>query len=173
MTMKTMRKISLGLSILAALGLANGCSARAKYENFTEKLTCGKANFTIKSECKKAADSMSLNECKPQTLAIEHDKSIRTATLPELNKSDLSSIIENGGDKDDLYVIKWGCGDGQSGKVALLYYSIGGGSAPYSEVWVQYDESGRIVTGKTGGLDEKSLIKTQKEMKKVRSIMPN
>ncbi len=156
-----------------SLGLVNACSASGRYETFTEKLTCGKANFTIKSECKKAADNMSLNECKPQSLAIEHDNSVRTALLPEFSKSDLLSITEAGGDKDDLYVIKWGCGDAQSGKVALLYYSIGGGSAPYSEVWVQYDERGRIVTEKKDRLDEKSLMKTQKEMKKVHSIMPN
>ena len=85
----------------------------------------------------------------------------------------LASIAESGGDKDDLYVIKWGCGQAQSGKVALFYYSVGGGSAPYSEVWVQYGESGHIIAGKKDGLDTNSLLKTQKEMKKVRSIMPN
>jgi hypothetical protein len=92
--------------------------------------------------------------------------------LPELNQGDIKSIKEEEGSVSELYVIKIGCAQVANANYAILYYSVGGGSAPYSEFWTAYDESGKLLDSKNFPLHGHALEKMYKKMKKVNSIMP-
>lgn len=134
----------------------------------TESMTCGKAQFVIESTCKKSTKAMKLNECKPQTLKVAGG---RAMALPELTTEDTEAIKKSGGDLKDLFVTQWGCVRSRGQDLAVLYYSIGGGSAPYSEAWAKYDSTGKLV-GKENALSPKAVEELQETMKDVRSIMP-
>ena len=58
--------------------------------------------------------------------------------------------------------------------MGVFYYSIGGGSAPYSEAYATYDETGTLVQDDKNPRSRKALADTEYDrMKKVRSIMPD
>lgn len=153
---------------LTYLGMISSCQAESGFVTTTESMTCGKGKFVIESTCKKSAKAMSLNQCKLQTLKVEGGREIK---LPELTKEDTDSIVKSGGAVKNLYVTQWGCAHSRGQDLAVLYYSIGGGSAPYSEAWAKYDSTGKLV-GKENSLDPKTLEALEETMKDVRSIMP-
>ena len=153
---------------LASLGMISSCQAGSGFTMTSQDMVCGNAKFVIESTCKKSTKAMSLNACKPQTLKVEGS---RVITLPELTKEDAQSITESGGELKDLYVTQWGCARSRGQDIAVLYYSIGGGSAPYSEAWAKYDTKGKLV-GKENTLDAATMGSLEKSMKAVRSIMP-
>jgi hypothetical protein len=153
---------------LATLGMVSSCQAGNGFVTTTEKMTCGKTQFVIASSCKKSTKAMKLNECKPQTLTVAGS---RVVDLPELSKDDGDKIKKSGGDVKDLFVTQWGCAHSQGNDFAVLYYSTGGGSAPYSEAWAKYDSTGKLV-GKEHTLDAKTLQALEDTMKDVHSIMP-
>jgi len=169
--MKTKRKIQSFLCVLS-LGALSACQAASAYKTFTDEISCGKSKLLIQSTCAKGDDNMSLNVCKPQKLMVVRDGATRSAVLPELNQDVVESIKEKDGSVSELYVIKMGCAQVANANYAILYYSIGGGSAPYSEFWTAYDESGKLLDSKNFPLRGNALQEVNKKMKKVRSIMP-
>jgi hypothetical protein len=138
-------------------------------------MTCGEAKYKLDSICKKSNDEMELNECKSQFLEITRNGSVRKIKLPELSKYSSNIYKKSGGDSKELFVIKWGCGRADSVSEAVLYYSIGGGSAPNSEAWASYNEAGILMEDddKPNPKYDKALKSAEKGMKKVRSIMPD
>lgn len=169
--MKTKRYIQSVLCFLALGGLS-ACQAADTYKTFTDELSCGRAKVSIQSTCAKGDDDMSLNVCKPQRLTISRDGATRSAALPELNQDDIASIKEEDGSISELFVIKMGCAQVANANYAIMYYSVGGGSAPYSEFWTAYDESGKLLGSKKFPLRGNALEDVSKKMKKVHSIMP-
>jgi len=169
-----MKKNKCIRSVLCTLAFAsiNVCQAASQYTNFTDEIACGKVKITIKSSCQKSDDEMSLNTCKPQNLKIGRDNGSRSVALPELNQDDINSIKKEDGSIADLFVIKMGCAQVAGANYAILYYSIGGGSEPYSELWTAYDESGSLLASKNFPLQGNALEAVNKKMKKVHSIMP-
>lgn len=170
-TLKTIRYIQSVLCVLS-LGAFAGCQAASQYKTFTDEIICGKAKLSIQSICAKGDDNMSLNRCKQQQLTIARDGAKRSAALPELNQDDIKSIKEEDGSVNDLYVVKFGCAQVADANYAILYYSVGGGSAPYSEFWTAYDERGNLLGSKSFPLHGNDLEQVNKKMKKVHSIMP-
>ena len=166
------KSLKNSLILTYSLLLMSSVAAKNKYDTSVQKMICGKATYTLQSICMKSEDDMSLNECKQQKLKIENNKNIRNILLPELNKSDIKTIKGSGGVIEDLYVVKWGCGNTAKENVAVFYYSIGGGSAPYSEAWAQYDENGEIIQHGKLGMDGKAMLKLYDKMEKVKSINP-
>ncbi len=90
-----------------------------------------------------------------------------------MTKSEAADYKALGGDIKDLYVIQWGCGKSaaKSQPVAVFYYSIGGGSARYSEVNIHYNEFGQLA-GESLAISPQDYDALDKAMKPVRSIMP-
>jgi hypothetical protein len=170
-TMKTLQYIQSVLCVLS-LGAFAVCQAAGKYKTFTDEIICGKAKLSIQSTCAKGDDKMSLNRCKPQQLTIAQDGAKRSTALPELNQDDVRSIKEEDGSVSDLFVVKVGCAQVADANYALFYYSVGGGSAPYSEFWTAYDESGNLLSSKYFPLHGNALEQVNQKMKKVHSIMP-
>lgn len=157
---------------MTALGALGVCQAGGKYKSSIDEISCGKARLSIKSICAKGDDSMSLNVCKPQQLMLVREGATHRAALPELTEDDVKSIRDEDGSISDLYVVKLGCAHVGDANYAILYYSIGGGSAPYSEYWTAYDESGKLLSSKNFPLHGNALEDVSKKMKKVHSIMP-
>jgi hypothetical protein len=157
-------------------GLALGCSGASQavgtYKTFTDDISCGKAKLSIQSTCARGDDDMSLNVCKPQKMTMFSAGIVRSASLPELNQGDIKSITEEDGSVSELYVIKMGCAQVANANYAILYYSVGGGSAPYSEFWTAYDERGKLLDSKNFPLHGNALEKIYEKMKKVNSNMP-
>jgi hypothetical protein len=157
----------LGLSIVSATTAFAG-----EFEIWVEKMTCGDIQYKLESTCKKTNDDMSLNECTSQTLEIAKKTSVRKINLPELNKFSAALNKKTGGDIKDLFVIQWACGRHEKMSVLELSYSIGGGSAPYAESSAAYDENGELIEDKKNPVYEKALAVGRRQVKKVRSIMP-
>lgn len=149
------------------------CQAAGRYKTFTDEIICGDVRLLIQSTCAKGDDNMSLNRCKPQQLTIERVGAKRSVLLPELNQDDVKSIKAEDGSVSDLYVVKLGCAHVVDANYAILYYSVGGGSAPYSEVWTAYDETGKLLGSKNFPLHGNALEKVSQKMKKIHSIMPD
>ncbi|NYE64233.1 hypothetical protein FHW58_005471 [Duganella sp. 1224] len=161
-----------GKWLLAATALVHlGCSA-GDPAPWREQMTCGGTQYVIESPCKASKDPESLNVCGAQTLTVSRDGQTRRATLPELNKVSAKSIVDTGGKISRLFVTQWGCARGDQGDVAVLYYSIGGGSAPYAEAYTIYDERGVAIEDENSAKYEKALVNSEGHLKKVRSIMP-
>jgi hypothetical protein len=169
--MKTKRYTQSILCALALTGVSV-CQAAGTYKTFTDEISCGKAKLSIQSTCARGDDDMSLNVCKPQKMTMSSAGVVRSAALPELNQGDIKSIKEEEGSVSELYVIKMGCAQVANANYAILYYSVGGGSALYSEFWTAYDESGKLLDSKNFPLHGHALEKMYKKMKKVNSIMP-
>jgi hypothetical protein len=160
--------VHLGCAMLAVASAAHG---QAAYTTTTETMSCGKGKFTIASTCRKNGDG--LNQCKPQKLTVVSPAGTRTTSLPEMTNAEAADYKALGGDIKDLYVIQWGCGKSaaKSQPVAVFYYSIGGGSAPYSEVDIHYNEVGQLA-GKSLAIAARDYDALGEAMKPVRSIMP-
>ncbi|WP_295756922.1 hypothetical protein [Undibacterium sp.] len=142
------------------------------FEIWVEQITCGDIQYKLKSTCKKSNDEMSLNECTSQTLEVAKNTSVRKVNLPELSKFSAALNKKAGGDIKDLFVIQWACGRHENMSVLELSYSIGGGSAPYAESSAAYNQNGELIDDKKNPIYEKALSAGRKQMKKVRSIMP-
>lgn len=162
----------LFLPIVAALGSVNISYAASKFETWTEKTRCGESMFVLESVCKKSNDDFTLNECKSQTLSIQHDKRDKKVKLPELNAFSTRIVKEVGGDINNLFVTRWACIRSDRTNVMVLRYSTGGGSAPYSESEAVYDEKGNLLEEKYDPRGKSALIDTDRKLKPVRSIMP-
>lgn len=148
-----------------------GCSA-GDQAPWREQMQCGDTQYVIESDCKPSNDAATLNQCKAQTLSVSHGGKTRKATLPELNKVSAKSIVETGGKVGKLFVTQWACARGDKGDVAVMYYSIGGGSAPYAEAYSIYDEAGALIENEDSAKYEQALAHSDGHMKKVKSIMP-
>ena len=166
-------KTSMLLASLLALAAAAGSHAAdgKRYQNQVAKMTCGAATYTLTSACIKSGDPMSLNECKPQTLVIDNAGAKRSAILPELPKEYAARIHASRGGLEDLFVVAWACSNASAGPIATLHYSIGGGSAEYSEAWSYYDKAGNLILNdRKLTLDEVRAV--ERSLKRVPSIMP-
>ena len=67
---------------------------------------------------------------------------------------------------------RWACTRNDANALAIFYYSIGGGSAPYGEAMAVYDAAGNLL----GDKDPKAAPAAGYpfgKMKPVRSIMPD
>lgn len=168
--MKNIYKLKI-VTTLAAMLTISGCQAAAKYERFVDSLVCGKTSYTIVSQCETSGDKMTLNECKPQTLTSQSNGASRSVVLPELDKRTRKSIIDSGGALEDLFVVAWTCTANKGKQIAMMHYSIGGGSAPYSEAWAAYDGARLLVSSKLP-FDRNDFTSINKTLKKVHSIMP-
>lgn len=146
----------------------SSCLASDGFTTTAQHITCGKVKFVIESTCKKSRKPMEFNECKPQTLKLADGRAI---TLPDFATEDASAIKKSGGVLKDLFVTQWGCVRSRGQDLMVLYYSIGGGSAPYAEAWAKYDSSGKLV-GKENALDAKAQDELEQSMVDVHSIMP-
>lgn len=163
-----MKKLSMTLSLLA---LHAHAADDKGYLNHPVTMTCGGASYTLTSTCKSSGDPMELNDCKPQTLVIDQGGAKRSTTLPELPAKYAAQIRASGRDLQDLFVISWACSKTADGPIATLYYSIGGGSAEYSEAWTHYDKAGKLVVDDSD-ITPKEVGTIEKNMKRVPSIMP-
>jgi hypothetical protein len=158
-----------GAMVLSLVGTA--CLASG-YQTWTEQFTCGKATYKIQSVCKASSDTETLNDCKSQHLEITQGNETRKTKLPELNRSVAGIIKEAGGQLKDLFVVKQGCANISGSPVEILYYSIGGGSAPYAEAYAEYDLSGNLL-GEKDLRSKKAAEYPFERLKGVRSIMPD
>lgn len=161
---------TLACTILASL--AGACAAAERYKDFTDEITCGKLKLTLESSCAKGEDDTSLNTCKPQKLRIANAGAVRNAVLPELNAGDIKDIKAAHGVVGDLFVIKMGCAQAGTAVYPVLYYSVGGGNAPYAEFWTAYDAEGKLMATKKFPLNAQQTDAVFPTMKKVHSIMP-
>lgn len=160
-------------TLLLVLGAGHHCHAAGhKYEKQVVKMRCGEASYTLTSVCSKSGDSMTLNDCKPQSLLIDGAGAKRTATLPELPADERKRMRASGRDIKTLFVVEWACSDTRRGPVATLYYSIGGGSAPDGETWTHYDKAGRLMESDVS-LSPEEVSAVQRKFKRVPSIMPD
>lgn len=162
-----MRLTVLALSICPVSHAADG----NRYQKEVAKMTCGAATYTLTSICIKSGDLMTLNECKPQTLVIDTAGGRRSKTLPELPRKDAARIRSVGGDVADLFVVAWACTSAGGRPIATFHYSIGGGSAGYSEAWSHYDNEGNLVS-KDMKLAPDQARGIQRNFTAVPSIMP-
>lgn len=166
-------KSRFSISVFLAVGFSASAYAAQKFETSTVLMECGEAKFKIESTCAKSAEEMTLNVCKPQKLTIVVNGDAVQKQLPEFSKFSLKILKEVGGDPKNLYVVSWGCGGKGSEAVASLYYSIGGGSAPYSESMGFYDSKGRLIEQEKDVRYKKSMSEADGKMKPVPSIMPD
>jgi hypothetical protein len=134
-------------------------------------MTCGAASYTLTSTCIKSADPTELNKCKPQTLVIDKAGGKRSTTLPELPREYAAQVRASRGDLKDLFVVACACSSTSHGPIATLHYSIGGGSAEYSEAWCYYDKVGNLIV-KEPKLTPDEVNATERSFKRVPSIMP-
>jgi len=166
-----MNKITFLTFIFFAANLSVA-EVRGSYKKFTDEVTCGPITIKIHSTCLSSNDREELNECKPQNIDIASGGKMRSATLPEFEKKDSQSIMGAIGTIDELFVTEIGCTNISGADYAVLYYSAGGGSGPYSEFWTGYDKNGSLVSNKTLTFRGKESERMRKSMKNVRSIMP-
>ena len=159
-------------STLCALFAISSCHASGKYEKFVDSLSCGNVSYTIVSLCEKPDDEMSLRECKPQKLTSRSNGVNKSVVLPELDENERKSLIAAGGALEDLFVVEWACTTIKGRSIAVMHYSIGGGSAPYSEAWSKYD-GGKLKSDAVLPFDKTTFPALKKNLKKVHSIMPN
>lgn len=165
--MKTRDALRCALAVLA-LGSASLLHAAEQYRDTVDRLTCGAQTVAIQSRCAKGDDDLSLNTCKAQAMSI----GTRSVILPELDQRDVAAIRKEGGTPSALFAVKMGCARVGKAAYPVLYYSIGGGSAPYSEVWTAYDARGKLLPNEKFPLDGKMLVALGKKMRRVQSIMP-
>jgi hypothetical protein len=157
---------------LVALACANASCAAEKYKDEVVQLACGESRYALTSSCIKSKDPFELNECKPQSLAIENKTSQRRTMLPELPKNEVKRIQASGGNIKSLFVVSWSCSKTTQGPIATLKYSTGGGSAEHAETWTHYSGTGKLVeSGKKLNADE--VMAVDHNFKKVPSIMPD
>jgi hypothetical protein len=162
----------LPLALLALAASPDGQAAGPQYQAQVVRMTCGEASYTLTSSCIQGEDESTLNECKPQSLVIVHGNARRRTTLPELPRELDRQIRASRGGLDSHFVVAWGCSSTGNGPVATLRYSIGGGSAPYSEAWSHYDKTGKLM-GDTEKLTRDEVEAVLRHLKKVPSIMPD
>ncbi|OON62798.1 hypothetical protein B0920_05025 [Massilia sp. KIM] len=168
-----MRNATKFMLVFAAIGAwGHGQAANLAYKEYTAKMTCGKISYAVTSICKKSGDALTLNECKRQTLKVANGGVKRVASLPDLTKLERARIRESGGDLKDLYVIAWACTESSIGPVATFYYSIGGGTAEYSEALAHYDMSGMLMDAGPR-LTPNDISEAMRNLKPVPSIMPD
>lgn len=159
-------------STSCALFTISSCHASGKYDKFVDSLSCGNASYTIESLCEKPDDEMSLRECKPQKLTSRSNGVSKSVMLPELDESERKSIVAAGGTLEDLFVVEWACTTIKGRPVAIMHYSIGGGSAPYAESWSKYDGT-KLASDAALPFDKTTFPTLKRNLKKVHSIMPN
>lgn len=161
------------MMMLLALGACTGSHAAddQPYHDQVAKMSCGAASYTLKSTCKGSGDPMELNDCKPQTLAIDNAGARRSVTLPELPKKLAAEIRASRAGLEDLFVVAWSCSKAGGEPVATLHYSVGGGSGEYSEAWSHYDKAGKLFV-KEPKLTPDEVKAVERSFKKVPSIMP-
>ncbi|WP_124946933.1 hypothetical protein [Sulfurirhabdus autotrophica] len=116
---------------------------------------------------------MTLNECRSQTLEITHNNIVRKVKLPELSKFSARLYQKVGGNINELYVTQWGCGHSDKINVAILYYSIGGGSAPYADSSAMYAATGVLIEDEKFEKYRNATRDGLGHLKSVRSIMPD
>jgi len=162
----------LPVALLALCACLHSQAADKKYDKQVVSMACGEANYTLSSVCSKSGDPMELNDCKPQSLIIEHAGAKRTAALPELPKDESKRLRAGGRNLQDLFVVRWACSAARSGPIVTLYYSIGGGSAPDGETWTHYDKTGKLMESSTK-LTPDEVKAIERNFKKVPSIMPD
>ena len=160
-----------GTLVLFGVALAGAAHAAPPFKTFSDRLTCGPVAVTVQSTCAEGEDDTTLNTCHPQQMTIASARGTRGVTLPELTKGQRKSYEKLGGSVSDLFLTKMGCARARQAEYVLFYYSIGGGSAPYSELWLAYDKNGALVEDKDfpEGLTSSADFS---KMQRVRSIMP-
>jgi hypothetical protein len=146
--------------------------AAEKFEMSTRTMMCGNAQFKIESTCARSREEMTLNTCRPQVLTIVSNGKTVQKTLPELNKADVKRHREAGGTLSDLYVTQWGCAGRENARVALIYYSAGGGNAAYSESMAFYDAAGNLIQKSRDPRYAKAIADGMGKLVPVPSIMP-
>jgi hypothetical protein len=154
---------------LAATALS--CHAGDRYVTSVGKLACGDVKYTVKSPCMRSDDG-GLNECKRQTLQIQGKQKARNVTLPDLTAEDAERYRKIGGELDSLYLVSWSCVSHLNQPILLLYYSIGGGSAPYSELYAKYDAQGNLLNNRAKQLPGNVYDAFDEHATPVHSIMP-
>jgi len=159
--------------VLLTLGACAGSHAAdgQPYRDQVAKMHCGAASYTLKSTCKSSGDPMELNDCKPQTLAIDNAGARRSTTLPELPRELVAEVRASRGGLQDLFVVAWGCSKAGGAPMATLHYSFGGGSGEHSEAWSHYDKAGKLFV-KEPKLTPDEVKAVERSFKKVPSIMP-
>lgn len=165
--MRVMSVIRCSLAVLA-IGLTGLAHATEPYSDTVDRLKCGALVVAIQSRCAKGEDDLALNTCKAQAMSI----GTRSVILPELDQRDVAAIRKEGGTTSGLFVVKMGCAQVKKAFYPVLYYTAGGGSAPYSEVWTAYDHKGKLLPAEKFPLDGKMLGALSKKMRRVQSIMP-
>lgn len=150
------------------LAHANGMA----FDTWTEQMTCGQAQYRVDSVCTPSNDPETLNDCKAQTLVVKRPAGPRSVRLPELTVASARTIREAGGEVKDLFLTHWACTRKDTNALAIFYYSIGGGSAPYSEATAVYDAAGKLLDDNDPKARPAAGYPFGK-MKPVRSIMPD
>lgn len=166
-----MRNPIILFSVLAANVTVHASAEVANFRDHTVKMSCGRAHYTLTSTCRKSPDLSQLNTCRPQTLRIELEGATRSVVLPEFSRKERDRIRTSGGELGELFVVAWSCTKSSKGPFGTLYYSIGGGSAPYSEALSHYDASGRLIVSDSA-LKPDDLSEAMKHVREVPSIMP-
>lgn len=158
--------IFAGLSVLTV-----NCIADDK-ELWIEQMQCGEIRYEIESDCKKSTEPDTLNECKSQQLRITHDGNTRMEALPRFEKSSAKGIREAGRSVNDFFVTQWACVDGGAHKVAVLYYSVGGGTGAYVDAATVYGAEGILIEDEESATVRIAMANLGR-MRAVKSIMPD
>jgi hypothetical protein len=170
--MKQIKKLSMPLAVLALTASSGSEAAEDKrYRKQVVKMACGAASYTLTSTCIMSGDSMTLNECKAQTLVIDKVGTRRTAILPELPREHAVQVGATGRDLKELFVVAWACSNASDGPITTLRYSTGGGSAEYSEAWSHYDKAGNLIVNDRK-LTPNEVRTIERRFQRVPSILP-
>lgn len=167
-----MKTCIIPMALLALVACHEGEAADQRYQKQVAKMACGDAAYALTSTCIKSEDPFELNQCQPQSLVTDVGGAKRSAALPELPSAERKRVQAIGGDLKRLFVVRWACSNSSIGPIATLHYSIGGGSAEYSETWSHYDRTGKLIEGSVK-LTPVELSAVERNFKNVPSIMPD
>jgi hypothetical protein len=163
----------ISFPVMAVLLLVTASCIAHDKGKWVERMKCGEVRYQIESDCKKSMDPDTLNDCKSQLLRITYRDWVFNERLPQLDKATVKGIKETGGEIGDLFVTQWACVQADKGEVAVLYYSVGGGSAPYADAYTVYDTEGKRIDDDENSTIRAALANREKSMRRVKSIMPD
>lgn len=169
-----MLQVHCGTSVFLLCGsiFAATTSVASSRETWIEKMECGAIHYQIESHCERSNESDTLNNCESQQLTTTKHGISHVADLPQLRQSSQDGIRQSGRSIREFFVTQWICSRLANKRVAVLYYSVGGGTGQYVDVTNVYDEHGKLIE------DENNMIFQEigaggKRMNPVRSIMPD
>jgi hypothetical protein len=166
-----MHRITLALLPTALFLAVGACSAAEKNEGI-QRMQCGGVGYQIESRCRPGENSDSLNICQPQQLNISRGENLQRFTLPQFDQSTVYGITQARRSAREFFVIQWTCEDVEGQSVAILYYSIGGGTGPYVDAAVAYDQRGNLINDRESRIVRLAMARLHK-MRPVKSIMPD